>query len=144
MHIPCRDLISHLMPMCNYKQRKFNCANDLQIEIRYCLSMMDRFPIKLIKDYGNIKAKCLKPRRFLSTLTSSAESYNQSVYLWTIYIGLQILHDQKIMNVFGRITVPYHLFESTWRQWNITIIEPLVCHLPVVGDFEYNCPSVMT
>jgi len=58
LHIPCRDPISHLMSMCNYKHRKFNCTNDLEAEIKGCLLAMDRFSSKLATDYTNITPKC--------------------------------------------------------------------------------------
>jgi hypothetical protein len=63
LHIPCRDPISHLMSMCNYQHKKFNCTNDLEIEIRECLLEMNRFSIKLTTDYENINAKCFQAQQ---------------------------------------------------------------------------------
>lgn len=58
LHIPCRDPISHLMSMCNYRGRKFNCTNDLETEIQGCLTAMNRFDSKLTTGYTNIIPKC--------------------------------------------------------------------------------------
>jgi len=58
LHIPCRDPISHLMSMCNFRHRKFNCTNDLEGEIKRCLLKMNRFSSKLTTDYTNIIPKC--------------------------------------------------------------------------------------
>lgn len=63
LHIPCRDPISHLMSMCNFKQRKFNCSNSLEVEIKGCLLQMDRFSSKLVTDYTNIEAKCFEAQK---------------------------------------------------------------------------------
>jgi len=59
LHIPCRDPVSHLMSMCNYKNQKFNCSSqDIFREIDRCIMDMDRFSAKLIDSYTNIRAKC--------------------------------------------------------------------------------------
>jgi hypothetical protein len=63
LHIPCRDPISRLMSMCNFKQRKFNCTNSLEVEIKGCLLQMDRFSSKLVTDCTDIEAKCFEAQK---------------------------------------------------------------------------------
>lgn len=63
LHIPCREPVSHLMSQCNYLRRKFNCANDLENEIRGCLFEMDRFHPNLTTQYSNIQSKCFQAER---------------------------------------------------------------------------------
>jgi hypothetical protein len=58
LHIPCRDPISHLMSMCNYKGIKFNCSGETILEVDSCMMDMDRFSMKLVHSYSNIHAKC--------------------------------------------------------------------------------------
>ena len=63
LHIPCRDPVAHLMSMCNFKERRFNCTNRLEEEIKSCLVQMERFSSRLVADYTNIKSKCFKAEK---------------------------------------------------------------------------------
>lgn len=62
MPVPCREPINHLMSQCNFMNRKFNCTNDMEKEIRKCLLLMHRFDEHgLLKKLPNATMKCFDP-----------------------------------------------------------------------------------
>ena len=63
LHIPCRDPLEHLMSLCNYKRKEFNCSNpDLEQEFWRCntLGRSLRFHINFTK-LPHVVTKCFNP-----------------------------------------------------------------------------------
>lgn len=58
LHIPCRNPISHLMSMCNYKNVIFNCSAEPTFEVNKCIFGTEKFSSKLVSGYKNIYMKC--------------------------------------------------------------------------------------
>eukprot|EP00594_Rhizosolenia_setigera_P010635 CAMPEP_0178953752 /NCGR_PEP_ID=MMETSP0789-20121207/8594_1 /TAXON_ID=3005 /ORGANISM="Rhizosolenia setigera, Strain CCMP 1694" /LENGTH=248 /DNA_ID=CAMNT_0020635047 /DNA_START=233 /DNA_END=979 /DNA_ORIENTATION=+ len=61
LHVPCRDPLSHLMSMCNYKKHIFDCdAADFKEEINHCLVAMSRFDKVAFEQNPDIELKCFE------------------------------------------------------------------------------------
>lgn len=63
LHVPCRDPISHLMSMCNYKDVQFNCNAEPISETLKCIFGMQKFSKRLVEDYQNIFVKCFNAEK---------------------------------------------------------------------------------
>lgn len=61
LHVPCGDPLSHLMSMCNFYEKKFNCqAQDLPAEVEKCNVYLGRMGPEL-QNLSNVKLKCFNP-----------------------------------------------------------------------------------
>ena len=60
LHIPCREPINHLMSMCNMFKKTFNCAGNIELEIRKCMILFDRFNDALTRNV-KLDLKCFNP-----------------------------------------------------------------------------------
>lgn len=58
LHVPCRDAVDHLMSQCNHFNIEFNCFNDFKVEVKKCITAMDRFSLQLLNLHKNIHVKC--------------------------------------------------------------------------------------
>ena len=89
LHVPCREPLSHLMSMCNFKQVAFNCSGDIDKEIEKCLVEMDRFSTKLTNGFHNIDVKCFAAESiekyidYMSTILQPRKIRSEYVFVHT-------------------------------------------------------------
>jgi hypothetical protein len=61
LHIPCRDPLSHLMSMCNFKQYEFQCsAKNISTEVEKCNVFLSRMS-REFQNVRNVQLKCFNP-----------------------------------------------------------------------------------